>query len=176
MLAALMLASPDAGAFTGTLDKELIMKGIRSQTPTARHCFEEPGGKLVVRFVIGPDGSVTESELAEPTTCSNKTVSCVLKAMKGVKTDRHLTVTRRDAVQRHVTSTSGHGPRKRVRNQPLGGREEAVTERALASGHAPAPRARVVDRLSDCSHREAARGRRAPTLRHHERAGARVVS
>lgn len=79
-------SSPDAGEYRGTLDRELIMKGIRAQMPTARRCFEEPGGKLVVRFVIGPDGRVTESELAEPTTCSNKTVSCVLEAMKGVKT------------------------------------------------------------------------------------------
>ncbi|MBM4784192.1 MAG: energy transducer TonB [Archangiaceae bacterium] len=89
MLATLVLSSsPDAGAYTGTLDKQLIMKGIHAQRPTVRRCFvEPPRGKLVVRFVIGPDGRVTESELAEPSPLSNKTVTCVLKAMKAVKTE-----------------------------------------------------------------------------------------
>lgn len=90
MLAALLLSSsPDAGAYTGTLDKEQIRKAVRAQWPTVRRCFEQPdasSGKLVVRFVIGPDGRVTNSELAQPTTFPNTTVTCVLKAVKGVKT------------------------------------------------------------------------------------------
>lgn len=90
VLAALMLASPDAGAFTGTLDKELIRKAMHAQWPATRRCFEQPNaasGKFVVRFVIGPDGRVTQSELAQPTTFSSGVVACVLKAVKGVKTE-----------------------------------------------------------------------------------------
>jgi len=90
LLAALVLSSsPDAGAYTGTLDKELIRKAMRAQWPTVRRCFEQPdasSGKLVVRFVIGPDGRVTESELAQPTTFSKSTIACVLKAVRSVKT------------------------------------------------------------------------------------------
>lgn len=83
-------ASSDAGPYTGTLDKELIRKAVRAQWPTVRRCFEQPdasSGKLVVRFVIGPDGRVTKSELAQPTTFPNTTVTCVLKTMKAVKTE-----------------------------------------------------------------------------------------
>ena len=89
LVALMQSASPDAGTHTGTLDKELIRKAIRAQWPTVRRCFEQPdasSGKLVVRFVIGPDGRVTNSELAQPTTFANTTVTCVLKAVKGVKT------------------------------------------------------------------------------------------
>ena len=90
-LAALMLASPDAGAFTGTLDKELIRKAMHAQWPATRRCFEQPNaasGKFVVRFVIGPDGRVTQSELAQPTTFSSGVVACVLKAVKVAKVNK----------------------------------------------------------------------------------------
>ncbi|MER2563822.1 MAG: AgmX/PglI C-terminal domain-containing protein [Myxococcaceae bacterium] len=89
VLAALMLASPDAGAFTGTLDKELIRRAVHAQWPEVRRCFEQPNatsGKLVVRFVIGADGRVTESELAQPTTFPKPIVECVLSEVRRVKT------------------------------------------------------------------------------------------
>lgn len=89
LVALMQSSSPDAGTHTGTLDKELIRRAMRAQWPTVRRCFEQPdasSGKLVVRFVIGPDGRVTNSELAQPTTFPNTTVTCVLKAVRSVKT------------------------------------------------------------------------------------------
>lgn len=84
----LLSSSPDAGPHTGTLDRELIRRGLRAQWPTLRRCFEQPtasSGKLTVRFVIGPDGRVTAAEQAQATTFSPGAVACVLSGVRQLK-------------------------------------------------------------------------------------------
>jgi TonB family protein len=72
------------------LDTHLIRAVIRRQLPPVRACYaralarEAPGfgGRLVLKFVIGPLGTVTEAEVTDSELPSEAFETCVTGAVK----------------------------------------------------------------------------------------------
>ena len=73
----------------------------------------------MVRFVIGPDGRVTQSELAQPTTFSSGVVACVLKAVKGVKAAARVELHVATSVMVAVVAVSVHVMPTKTKNNRL---------------------------------------------------------
>lgn len=68
----------------GAIDPSLIDKAIREHTTQIRYCYSKElnknpklFGKVVIKFVIGPDGSVTSSTVKESTIDSVNVGTCV---------------------------------------------------------------------------------------------------
>jgi TonB family protein len=88
---------PDGGV-QGSLNKDHIRGVIRRSLDRVRGCYEAylkkrdleaPDGKLVVRFVIGPDGVVREAALDERTSLADDDLgACVLAVMKSLRFQR----------------------------------------------------------------------------------------
>lgn len=73
----------------GGLDKDVILKVISDGTGQVRYCYESElqkhrnlAGKVTVAFKIGPEGDVTEAEVAENTTGNQAVASCVIGRVK----------------------------------------------------------------------------------------------
>ncbi len=87
---------PDGG-LAGTLPKEHIQAVIRSKVPDVRRCYEAaldagagPEGKLVVQFVIGPDGSVRSVDAKTDSMGRPDLASCVFAAVRMMRFSRPL--------------------------------------------------------------------------------------
>lgn len=82
---------PGQPVVTGSLDKEVIRRVIRHNVGRIRYCYERRlaanpklQGKVVVRFVIGPQGNVTNA-LETSSTISDKDLSsCVVGAFRSM--------------------------------------------------------------------------------------------
>jgi TonB family protein len=69
---------------------ETLRREIESQTPPVRHCYEEAlreegpdfSGRLLIRFVVSPRGTVSEARVQESQLQSKKFQACVLAAVK----------------------------------------------------------------------------------------------
>lgn len=76
-------------AVTGSLDKDIIRRIVRSHINEVRHCYNQGlvkdptlAGKVEVQFVIGPSGSVSTSTIASSTLSDGKVDKCIAKAVK----------------------------------------------------------------------------------------------
>ncbi len=77
-------------ALRGSLAKEDIRKVIRSNINDVRYCYEKDmddtgrvyDGRVSVRFIIQPDGSVDPAAVAKDTTGSDTVGQCIAKAVK----------------------------------------------------------------------------------------------
>jgi TonB family protein len=74
---------------TGSLDKEIIRRIIRRHINEVKHCYEEEltsrpvlGGRILVRFTIGPSGQVTASELESSTMDNPSVEACTVAALR----------------------------------------------------------------------------------------------
>lgn len=90
LLAALALSAGDKPAVPLTLDT--IRDVVHEHRAQIRQCYEASAsrkknvsGKLVVHFVIGDDGKVSESSIKETTLEDEGLKTCVVSAVKGWK-------------------------------------------------------------------------------------------
>jgi TonB family protein len=81
----------DAGGqeFTGKLQKHVIQRVIRRHVGAVRFCYERAlvknpklSGKVVVRFVIDPDGKVTAAEIPDSSLKAPAVEDCILKRVR----------------------------------------------------------------------------------------------
>lgn len=79
------------GTGVGVLDKDEIQIVIRAGRPKLRSCYAgalvatpTAQGKVVVRFVINPDGKVGAADVVEDTTGSNSLGICVKAQVLGL--------------------------------------------------------------------------------------------
>lgn len=84
------LGIDDPATVSGGLDREVIRRVILSHRAQIRYCYEKQlakssslAGKLMVEFVIGADGRVTTSRLAEDTLSDPEVGRCVVSRVKG---------------------------------------------------------------------------------------------
>ncbi|MBW1880044.1 MAG: energy transducer TonB, partial [Deltaproteobacteria bacterium] len=77
---------------TGTLDRAVIERVIRSHVSGIRACYERvladiPGleGRVVIRFVIGADGNVTAAAVEESTLNNSAVEACVVAQFRRMK-------------------------------------------------------------------------------------------
>lgn len=69
---------------------EALRREIERQTPPVRHCYEQAlreegpdfSGRLLIRFVVSPRGTVSEAGVQETQLPSRKFQGCVLAAVK----------------------------------------------------------------------------------------------
>lgn len=73
----------------GSLDKEVIRKGIHANRAQMRKCYEsaikrKPGiaGKEVVKFTISREGPVSAAEITEDTVGDPEMHDCIIAAVK----------------------------------------------------------------------------------------------
>lgn len=84
---------PDGGV-AGKLRKEHIHDVISRARPAIRRCYEEHlarsfiDGKLVIRFVIGPDGSVAAAEISQDTLDAPAVADCLLAVARAWRFER----------------------------------------------------------------------------------------
>jgi TonB family protein len=81
---------PGQAKARGSLDKEIIRRIIRRHIDEVKACYEAGlafasglGGRVVVRFTIGPDGVVVASELGESTLGDSRVETCIVDAARG---------------------------------------------------------------------------------------------
>ncbi|HET6582463.1 MAG TPA: AgmX/PglI C-terminal domain-containing protein, partial [Nannocystaceae bacterium] len=82
---------PGTAGVHGSLDKDIIRRIVRAHLGKIRACYETQlstsptlAGKVVVSFVIDPDGAVKSSSLKESTMGNADVDRCVLKAVKAM--------------------------------------------------------------------------------------------
>lgn len=80
------------GCVVDNIDKRDVASVIHRNLPRFKHCYEHElnaypdlRGKVAVRFMIGPVGSVLESNVQESTMDSSAVESCVVNVMKTLK-------------------------------------------------------------------------------------------
>ena len=85
----LMLAGPLGTTVEGGLDKLAIREVVRANIGDVRECYnaelvedETAAGRVVVSFVIQPDGKVTKTDVPE-STMSERFDACVSTAVTG---------------------------------------------------------------------------------------------
>ena len=76
----------------GSIDKDVIRRIIRAHITEVRHCYNQGlakdpnlAGRVSVRFIIGSDGKVSASEVADSTIKDESVAKCVAKAVEGWK-------------------------------------------------------------------------------------------
>lgn len=74
---------------TGSLDKEVIRRVIRRHINEWKYCYQKElqanpnlGGRLALRFTIGPDGRVLASTLGESNVGNAEVESCMVQAVR----------------------------------------------------------------------------------------------
>jgi TonB family protein len=79
----------EAPSVDGTIDAGVIAKEIRRRMGAVRACYERElkrnpqlGGKVVVRFVIGANGAVTEAEIESNTMQDDAVGECIVANIK----------------------------------------------------------------------------------------------
>lgn len=89
--AALAVAGPEVGddAAKGSLAKDVIRGVIMHNINDVKQCYEaqvaknpDLSGRVVVRFIVGIDGKVTESRIEESTLKNATAESCIANAVK----------------------------------------------------------------------------------------------
>jgi len=88
---------------TGSLDRDLIRRIVRAHIVEVRACYQaelasDPtlAGRVSVRFVIGPEGTVVKAEVASTTLPSDAVGTCVadrVKSWRFPKAAREVTIT-----------------------------------------------------------------------------------
>ena len=80
----------EPAAVKGSLDKSVIRNVIRQHIGEVKKCYEieleknkNLAGRVMVHFVIGPDGKVTESSIQESTLHSPAGEQCIAAAVRG---------------------------------------------------------------------------------------------
>lgn len=84
-------AAGGAGATAaGSLDKSIIRRVIQQHIAEVKRCYEtelekkkDLAGRVMVHFIIGTDGKVTESSISETTLNSPAGERCIADAVKG---------------------------------------------------------------------------------------------
>lgn len=79
-------AAPDEEVRLGALDKSLIDDVIRTGLDSIRSCYQQGlnavgpslSGRVVVKFVIAPDGSIASADLAEDSLQDEPVTDCIL--------------------------------------------------------------------------------------------------
>jgi len=74
----------------GALDRDIIRRIVRAHLAEVRHCYDQGlvndpdlGGEIIIEFVIGPTGSVVDSEAEDPDAFADPEVPrCVAMAVK----------------------------------------------------------------------------------------------
>lgn len=81
--------SPDDCPSAGCLDRELIKRVIKTQSPRMRHCYERAlqqdpraQGRVTARFDIEPDGTVSEATLIRSDIQDTGFQDCVLMSLR----------------------------------------------------------------------------------------------
>jgi outer membrane biosynthesis protein TonB len=82
---------PDSGAANrGSLEKDVIRRVIQRHIGEVKRCYEaqlekdkDLAGKIMVRFLIGVEGKVTESGIQESTLKSPAAEKCIADAVRG---------------------------------------------------------------------------------------------
>ncbi len=76
--------TPQMPTISGSLDKEIIRRVINDHRDEIRYCYENElkrlpdlEGRIVVKFVIGPDGRVMSAEIAETEMNHAPTQNCI---------------------------------------------------------------------------------------------------
>lgn len=85
--------APASSKVNGRLPPEVIQRTVRARYDVFRRCYEvalgrnaELRGRVVVRFVIGPDGNVTSViELPETDLPDRAAVACILSEYRGLR-------------------------------------------------------------------------------------------
>lgn len=84
------LGIDDPATVSGGLDREVIRRVILSHRAQIRYCYEKQlavspslAGKLMVEFVIGADGRVTTSRVAEDSLADAEVGRCIVSRVKG---------------------------------------------------------------------------------------------
>jgi TonB family protein len=80
---------PGTAKVHGSLDKDIIRRIARARIPTMRYCYEKAlvkdpslAGKIVVSFVIGPDGRVRSADVKSSTVGDATMERCVVEAIE----------------------------------------------------------------------------------------------
>jgi len=87
-----LIDSCGVGCVVDNIDKRDVASVIHRNLPRFKHCYEHElnaypdlRGKVAVRFMIGPMGSVLESNVQESTMDSSAVETCVVNVMKTLK-------------------------------------------------------------------------------------------
>ncbi len=90
--AALLSLGADAGTPTGSLTKEEINKVLKRHGNEVRHCYEQAlrlkpdlEGKIAVKFIVGKDGDVLQTEIASDTLNDENLKSCMRNVVSSWK-------------------------------------------------------------------------------------------
>ena len=75
---------------SGQIDKSAVSKVLRRRSGAVKRCYnkalkrnENAGGKIVVKFRIGPAGRITKIKVKKNGTGDAGVASCITNAMKG---------------------------------------------------------------------------------------------
>jgi TonB family protein len=79
----------EKAAVTGSLDKDIIRRIVRAHINEVRYCYNQGlardpalGGKVSIRFTVGPGGDVSAATIASSTLADEAVAECIAKAVK----------------------------------------------------------------------------------------------